>query len=75
MKRIAGKDEHGKLRSFKESGIKVCGPDIVVKSAAKAGLQATVKWVNHALPGSKLAKIKVELGSLTAKNWIAQVTR
>ena len=76
VKRAAGLGDYRKLKNFSQSGINVCGPSTVAKHARKAGARVTAtRWVNHALPGRRLAKKEMSLGRLTAKNWVVQVKR
>ncbi len=76
IKRVARRGDYGKLQSFKNSGVNLCGPGTVARYAKNAGLNvAAVKWINHALPGRRLAGVQMELGSFTAKDWIVQATR
>ena len=76
IKRVTGRGEYWKLRSFEQSGINISGPHKVAKYARKAGLRVSaVKWINHALPGRKLSNVPLKIAGLTAKDWIIQATR
>jgi len=73
VKRMIGHGNFGKLSSYKESGINVCGPRTIGKLVKGAGLRVTaIKWINHQLPTRRLAKVQKEFGRLTAKDWIVQ---
>ena len=56
--------------------LRVSGRCAVARHARNAGLRVgAVKWINHALPGRRLAKVRMELGSVTAQGWILQASR
>jgi len=75
-KRILGVDGYRNLRRYEAGGITMCGPSTLAKYLDKTGLRATgVRWFNHALPGKLLAKVRIGLGRLTAKDWVVQAHR
>lgn len=76
VKRAMGRGDYRKLKSFDNSGVNPCYPGFVAKYAKNAGFDMTsVKWINHALPGRRLAKVRMEFASLTAKDWIVRARR
>jgi SAM-dependent methyltransferase len=76
IKRILGTGDYGKLRSFDESGISVCGPQMLKKDIERQYLwvEAT-KWVHEASTRRDSGGIWLRLGRLTAKDWIIRARR
>jgi SAM-dependent methyltransferase len=76
MKRAFSREDYGKLRSFDESGIKVCGPQTLKKQIEQQGLRVeAIKWVHQASPRQELDGIWAGLGRLSAKDWIILARR
>jgi len=76
FKRFLGSGDYTKLRDYEESGVTVCGPAAVRKTLRATGLNdASVSWINHALPGERLRGVPIRLGRLTAKDWILRASR
>jgi 2-polyprenyl-3-methyl-5-hydroxy-6-metoxy-1,4-benzoquinol methylase len=76
FKRFFGNGDYRRLHSFDVSGISVCGPRILARHLKEAGLRMTaVQWINHAMPGKRLAGAQLRLGRLTAQDWILQARR
>ena len=71
IKRVAGIGDFGKLRSFKLSGISLCGSGMLTNAIEEAGLRiANVQWLNHTIGRSWAGDRRLCLGSLTARDWI-----
>lgn len=76
IKRIFGVGDYGKLRSFDESGISVCGPQAFKKHIERNGLRVEpIKWMHQASPQWELGGIESYLGRFTAKDWIIRAQR
>jgi SAM-dependent methyltransferase len=76
VKRVLGVDGHQRLRSYEESGISLCGPATVAGHLKSAGFCVRdVRWLSHALPGKRLGRCRISLGSLTAKEWVVRARR
>ncbi|HXT42302.1 MAG TPA: class I SAM-dependent methyltransferase [Candidatus Angelobacter sp.] len=76
IRRICGDLEIGRLTSFEQSGISVCGPGTLSRCIRKEGMRVTaVRWLNHATGSRKLDRYRVRFGRLTAKDWIFQARR
>jgi 2-polyprenyl-3-methyl-5-hydroxy-6-metoxy-1,4-benzoquinol methylase len=76
LKRTLGVGDHRKLRSYNDSRISVCGPGMIRRQLEDSGFQLVAQqWLNHALPSSRLGRVSVPFGRLTAKDWILQARR
>lgn len=65
-----------RLRRFEESGIRLCGPATLARHIRNAGLGiSAVQWVNHEFAQGPLAKMRLRLGCVTAKDWLLQARR
>ncbi len=76
FKRTFGVNGHGKLRSFAESGVCTCGPGTLTAKIKNLGLEpAAVRWLDQEFLPGRLARLRLPLGSLTARYWILQARR
>jgi SAM-dependent methyltransferase len=76
FKRNFGANGHRQLRNFAESGINAAGPEKWAAQIKNFGLgSVTVKWLNHDFLPGRQGRLKVQLGSLTARDWILQARR
>jgi len=76
VKQTLGINGYRKLRSYAESGINACGPRTLVARIRNLGLvPSQVQWLNRELSPGRLGRIKLPLGSLTARDWILQARR
>ena len=76
LNRRWGAGEFKKLRDFSASGINLCGPGTLRPQIKNLGLNtAAVQWLDQELSQGRLRRIKVPLGSLTARNWILRAQR
>jgi 2-polyprenyl-3-methyl-5-hydroxy-6-metoxy-1,4-benzoquinol methylase len=76
LKRTFRKGDYRKLRSFADSGIHLCGPSSVAKMLGHAGLRvANVRWLNHMALLGKGREPAIQLGCLTAKDWMLASVR
>ncbi len=74
FKRTFLKGDYRKLRTFANSGINLCGPSAIRKRLIHAGCQvAPVRWLNHGQLLGGGSDPTVELGSLTAKDWMLEL--
>ncbi len=76
LKRIWRSGDYGKLRSFAESGINLCGPSSVGKMVGRAGLRvADIRWLDHMALLGKGGRPAMKLGCLTARDWMLKSVR
>ena len=76
IKRAFRLDDHWKLADFDLSGISPCVPRILARALTKAGLHVSeVRWLNHGFEGRFFRSNRVQLGSLTAKDWLLKAER
>jgi 2-polyprenyl-3-methyl-5-hydroxy-6-metoxy-1,4-benzoquinol methylase len=76
IKRTLRAEDYGKLRSFSESGINICGPRTFQKHIKRQGLRVKpIKWVHQTPPRRELSGIWSRLGRLMAKDWIILARR
>lgn len=76
LKRNFCRGDERKMRSFSESGITLCGPASLAKRLRRCGLRvASVHWRNHSALLGKGGPPAVELGGLTAKDWVLTSVR
>lgn len=71
-KRALGKDGHGKLRSFAESGVHSIGPSQIRRQARKCNLKVTeIRWPAHRAQNP----LDRKLGRFGAADWILRARR
>jgi 2-polyprenyl-3-methyl-5-hydroxy-6-metoxy-1,4-benzoquinol methylase len=71
VKRLLSKGDYGKLRSYADSGINVCGPSDVSKMLSKSDLRVdAVHWLNHIGFPRNQGRLALQLGFLTARDWM-----
>jgi 2-polyprenyl-3-methyl-5-hydroxy-6-metoxy-1,4-benzoquinol methylase len=76
IKRVLGKEPFAKLRDFTAGGISLYGPRSLKHQLGKAGLRVNqVQWLNHLLGRGRWRGKQVNLGSLTARDWLVQASR
>jgi hypothetical protein len=76
LKRAFRIGAYRKLRRFEESGVSLCGPATLASHIRNAGLGiSAVRWVNHEFAQCLLAKMRLRLGGVTAKDWLLQARR
>jgi len=76
LKRTFGANGHRQLQNFDESGVNVSGPRIWAAHIKKNGLGSiSIHWFDHELSPGRLGRLKLSLGSLTARNWILGARR
>jgi len=76
LKRTFGVNGHCQLGNYGESGINVCQPGTLAGQIKKLGLgPVTVQWLDQELSPGRLGRVKIPLGSLTARNWMLQARR
>jgi 2-polyprenyl-3-methyl-5-hydroxy-6-metoxy-1,4-benzoquinol methylase len=76
IKKIFKVGDYWKLRSFGESGINTCGPQILKRQIEQQGFRVEpIKWIHQASPRRELSCIWTRLGRLTARNWIIRARR
>lgn len=72
IRRVLGRWDYRKLRTFVESGINVSGPAALAKDIRNNGIQAiNVRWCDQTQPESE-GSIRMALGRFWADSWILQ---
>jgi len=73
VKQTLGINGYRKLRSYAEGGINACSPGTLAARIRNLGLEPSpVQWLNQELSPGRPGRIKLSLGSLTARYWILQ---
>lgn len=76
IKRVLGKGDYRKLRSYDQSGINVIGPTDITKRLKSAGFSiTTVQWLRHLPLRWRSLEIRARLGRLAAGNWLLQARK
>jgi 2-polyprenyl-3-methyl-5-hydroxy-6-metoxy-1,4-benzoquinol methylase len=76
VRRTLGVGDCRKLRSYDDSRINVCGSGMVRRQLEGNGFRVVaLHWLNHTLPSSRLSRVRVAFGRLTANDWILQARR
>jgi len=76
IKRNFGMNGYRRLKQFAASGLQLCGPGSLLPQIKKLGLDsATVQWLDQELSQGRFSRVKVPLGSWSARNWILRARR
>ena len=73
---LLGIGGYGNLRRFDRSGFHCIGPGTLARQIVPAGFRVTdVRWLDHGLQRGGLRGRELQLGSLTAREWLLRARR